>query len=43
MKTAMITTHNRQVPCSSQGGATIFLLQIIELPHTRRLIDYGSH
>ncbi|MFT7314852.1 MAG: hypothetical protein ACI9J5_003004 [Paraglaciecola sp.] len=35
--------HNRQVPCSSQGGATIFLLQIIELPHTRRLIDFGSH
>ena len=34
--------HNRQVPCSSQGRATIFLIQIIELPHTRRLIDFGS-
>ena len=35
--------HNRQVPCSSQGRATIFLLQIIKLLHTRRLIDFGSH
>jgi len=22
-----LTTHNRQVPCSSQGGATIFRLR----------------
>jgi hypothetical protein len=42
-KTRKIITHNRQVPCSSQGGATIFLLQIIKLHHTRRLIDFGSH
>jgi hypothetical protein len=42
-KTRKIITHNRQVPCSSQGGATIFLLQIIELLQTRRLIDFWSH
>jgi hypothetical protein len=42
-KTRKIITHNRQVPCSSQGGATIFLVLLIELPHTRRLIDFGSH
>jgi hypothetical protein len=38
-----LPTHNRQVPCSSQGRATIFLLQIIELPQAHRLIDFGSH
>ena len=37
------TTHNRQVPCSSHVGATIVLLQIIELTNARRLIVFASY